>query len=80
MSDTHSTTQVQRSKPGKLHPDSPRFAHAAGFSVKKMCGQVHGLGPWSDPDAKLANSLGQRDDLHAGRRPRESFALPNSYR
>ncbi len=33
---------------------------------------MHYFGPWSDPDGALKKYLSQKDDLHAGRKPREA--------
>jgi hypothetical protein len=33
---------------------------------------LHYFGPWSDPDAALANYLEQKDALYAGRKPQEA--------
>jgi integrase len=70
MSDTHSTTPGTPGKPAKPYPEFPLTAHPAGYWCKKVRGKIHYFGPWDDPDGALKKYLEQRDDLHAGRKPR----------
>src|SRR6516165_6323965 len=58
----------------KPYPDYPLTAHPSGRWCKKVRGRIHYFGPLSDPDAALTLWLKQKDELLAGRIPREERA------
>ncbi len=66
----HPTAKTKPGKPKKPYPDFPLFPHATGRWAKKIRGKLHYFGPWADADAALQKYLDQREDLHAGRKPR----------
>jgi integrase len=69
-------------KPAKPSPDFPLFPHANGTWAKKIRGKLHYVGSWANDEADrgagaaLANYLAEKDDLHAGRKPRDTSTTP----
>jgi integrase len=70
MSESHPTAQAKPAKPAKPYPEFPLFPHATRRWAKKIRGRLHYFGPWEDWKGALEKYQEQRDDLHAGRKPR----------
>lgn len=56
-------------KPAKPRPDFPLYAHASGQWAKRIRGDLHYFGKWSDPQAAWEKYAREKDDLYAGRTP-----------
>jgi hypothetical protein len=68
---SNSSRSLTEKKPRKPYRDFPLFAHGNGQWCKKIRGRHRFFGIWTDPDKALKKYLDEKDDLHAGRRPRE---------
>lgn len=76
--DNKSTRPAPDNKPGKdgKSPKKPRknfplWPHPTGQWAKKINGTTYYFGRWADPDAAEEKYLRERDDLLAGRVPRD---------
>ncbi|MBS0201248.1 MAG: hypothetical protein JSS49_00005 [Planctomycetes bacterium] len=70
-----SSGSARSDKPAKPHPDFPLFPHATKRWAKKIRGEFHFFGPWRDPQGALEEWLRVKDDLLAGRKPRDTRDL-----
>src|SRR5579885_1878376 len=70
---TASTTPqpARPAKPDKPYPEYPLTPHPKGYWCKRIRGKLYYFGKLDDPDGALAKYLEQKDDLHAGRAPRQ---------
>lgn len=68
----NSTANGKPVKPRKPHKDFPLFPHATGRWAKKVRGKLHYFGPWANANCALELWLLQKDDLLAGRKPRDA--------
>jgi hypothetical protein len=70
MSNNDSTAPPRSGKPAKPYPTYPLYSHASKRWAKKIRGRTIFFGPWDDPDGALKKYEQEKDDLHAGRKPR----------
>jgi hypothetical protein len=60
--------------PRKPHAAYPLFAHQVGQWAKKIKGKTLYFGVWADPEGALKKWLAEKDELLAGRVPRNRKA------
>jgi hypothetical protein len=70
--DVKSTITAASGKVKKPHPDFPLTPHPSGRWCKKIRGKLHYFGKLADHQTALEKWLDQKDDLRAGRVPREA--------
>lgn len=67
-------TAATLERPKKPSANFPLYPHRVGQWAKKVRGRTFYFGVWADPEAALNLWLRQKDDLYAGRSPRETEA------
>lgn len=65
------TAKPKAEKPKKPRKDFPLTPHPNGRWCKKIRGRLHYFGKWDDPDGALDEWRRVKDDLLAGKKPRD---------
>lgn len=72
MAKAHSNEPTRADKPRKPYPDFPLGWHVAGYWCKRIRGRLHYFGQRNGTwEEALLHYQDVRDDLHAGREPRQ---------
>ena len=71
MANSTRKAKPRKDLPPKPHPDFPLTAHRNGQWCKKVRGKIHYFGLLADHQKALDAWIAQKDDLLAGRKPRE---------